>query len=234
MPLHVTIGDALLRVSLAFIGAALVGFNREERNEAAGMRTTILVCMAACIATLLANILLDTTGKDQSYFSQIDVMRLPLGILSGIGFIGAGAIMKKGDMALGVTTAATVWFISVVGICFGSGQVLLGGLCVILTLMTLWALKWFDQEMPRAMRALLEVEFADNACDDRMIRKALEDHRYKLISLSVRHIAGRSCFEATVQWEGSQKDAGALPPLLLTLTQLGSSAVSWKPSALAS
>ena len=53
-------------------------------------------------------------------------MRLPLGILTGIGFIGAGAILRRGDMVLGATTAATIWFVAVLGICFGGGQIWLG------------------------------------------------------------------------------------------------------------
>jgi len=229
--LHVSLSDALIRILLALLGAALVGFNREERNEAAGMRTTILVCMAACIATLLANILLNTTGKDQQSFSQIDVLRLPLGILSGIGFIGAGAIIKKGDIALGVTTAATMWFITVVGICFGAGQIILGIGGVGIALVILWVLKWFDKQMHRAMRATLEVEASDNGFDHGALRAILERQDYKIISLSVRQMGERSCFNATVQWQGSQKDAGTLPPLLQVLREAGAVAISWKPAA---
>ncbi len=49
-------------------------------------------------------------------------MRLPLGILSGIGFIGGGAILQRGDLVMGVTTAATLWFVTVMGLCFGAGS----------------------------------------------------------------------------------------------------------------
>src|SRR3954468_419116 len=104
MPLHPTLTDICFRIALGFLAGIVVGLNRGERNEAAGLRTTILVCMAACFAGVLANLLLSTTGKAQGDFAQIDVLRLPLGILSGIGFIGAGAIIKKQDVALGVTT----------------------------------------------------------------------------------------------------------------------------------
>jgi putative Mg2+ transporter-C (MgtC) family protein len=53
---------------------------------------------------------------------RLDIMRLPLGILSGVGFIGAGAILRRGDTVRGVTTAATIWLVTVVGRCFGGGQ----------------------------------------------------------------------------------------------------------------
>ena len=57
---------------------------------------------------------------------RTDLMRLPLGILSGMGFIGAGAILRKGEMVLGVTTAATLWMVTMLGLCFGAGKILLG------------------------------------------------------------------------------------------------------------
>jgi putative Mg2+ transporter-C (MgtC) family protein len=231
MPLHVSIGDAVLRVVLAFLGAALVGFNREERNESAGMRTTILVCLAACIVTLLANLLLNTTGKDQHHFSQIDVLRLPLGILSGIGFIGAGAIIKKDDIALGVTTAATMWFISVVGIVFGAGQFILGSGAVALALFTLWALKWFDKEMPRAMRATLEVHFPKGAFDEAAFRHLLEEHHFKIKSLSTTQTGVEGCLQAIVQWEGRQEDESRLPPIVGILKQDFPGKLIWKPAS---
>ena len=61
-----------------------------------GLRTNLLVCMAAAISMIQANLLLTTVGKSQNSFVMIDIMRLPLGILTGMGFIGGGAILKKG------------------------------------------------------------------------------------------------------------------------------------------
>jgi len=86
MPLTLSWQDVVLRMARAVGTGAMIGFNREQRGQAAGLRTTILVCLAACIAMVLANLLLNTPGKDPSKFAQIDVLRLPLGILSGIGF----------------------------------------------------------------------------------------------------------------------------------------------------
>ena len=114
-----TFGDLLLRVLLTAVGGALIGFDRGRGGRPAGMRTTLLVCLAACLSMLEANLLLATGGKTSSSFASMDVMRLPLGILSGMGFIGAGAILQKGNLVRGLTTAATLWFVTVMGICFG-------------------------------------------------------------------------------------------------------------------
>lgn len=104
----------------------LIGLNRGERGHAAGLRTTTLVCLAASVAMIQMNLLLPVAGKKSDFFSVMDIMRLPLGILSGMGFIGAGAILRKGDTVSGVTTAATLWLVTVIGLCFGGGQLWLG------------------------------------------------------------------------------------------------------------
>ena len=64
-------------------------------------------------------------GKTSSSFAVMDLMRLPLGILSGMGFIGAGAIVRKDSLVHGLTTAATLWFVTGLGLCFGGGQLAL-------------------------------------------------------------------------------------------------------------
>lgn len=109
MPLHPTWPDIIARLILTMIAGAMMGLNRGARGHAAGLRTTILVAIAAAIAMIEANILLTLGGKESSSFAVIDPMRLPLGILTGVGFLGGGAILKKGGSITGLTTAATLW-----------------------------------------------------------------------------------------------------------------------------
>jgi putative Mg2+ transporter-C (MgtC) family protein len=137
------------------LAGAIVGFDRGARGHAAGLRTTMLVGLAASLAMILANVLLSVTGKTPESFSTTDVMRLPLGILTGVGFIGGGTIVKKGDLVIGVTTAATLWLITVIGLCFGAGQLILGATATMLAVITLWVLKWVDIMIPREHRARL-------------------------------------------------------------------------------
>jgi putative Mg2+ transporter-C (MgtC) family protein len=87
----------------------------------------------------------------------MDLMRLPLGILTGVGFIGAGTILKQGPLVKGVTTAATLWMATVIGLCFGGGQYLLGAAATLLCLLTLWILIFIDKNIKRSQRAVLVV-----------------------------------------------------------------------------
>src|SRR5579872_4675949 len=87
--------DFVFRLLATTLAAGIIGFNRDERGHSAGLRTNLLVALAACIAMIQTNMLINSTGKPSDSFVVMDIMRLPLGILSGIGFIGAGAIDRK-------------------------------------------------------------------------------------------------------------------------------------------
>lgn len=160
MPLEPTWPDIAIRLTLTMLACGAIGFDRGARGHAAGFRTTILVGLAASVAMIQANILLPLDGKTPGSFAVMDLMRLPLGILTGVGFIGGGTILKKGDLVTGVTTAATLWLVTVIGLCFGGGQLILGIAATLLGVFTLWALKRIDVVIPREHRAKLIVTCA--------------------------------------------------------------------------
>jgi putative Mg2+ transporter-C (MgtC) family protein len=160
MTLNLGWGEIGIRLALSLFAGALIGLNRGARGRAAGLRTTMLVCLAATIAMIQVNVLLPTAGKPATSFIVMDLMRLPLGILSGIGFIGAGAIVRRGDLVEGVTTAATIWYVTVMGLCFGGGQLALGIAALAIAIIVLWCLKWLECRIGIPHRARLIVAFA--------------------------------------------------------------------------
>ncbi len=153
MPLTPSWTDIAIRLTLTMLAGAIIGLNRGARGHAAGFRTTILVTLAASVAMIQANLLLSLGGKTPESFSVMDLMRLPLGILTGVGFIGGGTIVRKGDLVTGVTTAATLWLVTVIGLCLGGGQLVLGVVATLLAVITLWILRWADRIIPREHRA---------------------------------------------------------------------------------
>ncbi|HEY3888306.1 MAG TPA: MgtC/SapB family protein [Caulobacteraceae bacterium] len=157
MPLYPSWEDIGLRLALTLVACGLIGFDRGARGHAAGLRTTMLVGLAAAVAMIQANILLPVAGKTPASFAVMDLMRLPLGILTGVGFIGGGTILKRGDLVSGVTTAATIWLTTVIGLCFGGGQLGLGVASTVLAMITLLGLKWLDLRIPREHRARLVI-----------------------------------------------------------------------------
>ncbi|TDV21049.1 MgtC/SapB family protein [Paraburkholderia caballeronis] len=157
MPLDPTWPDFALRLAIAAVAGTLIGLNRGESGNAAGLRTTLLVCLAACIAMMQVNVLLTQHGKPADSFVSLDLMRLPLGILSGVGFIGAGSILHREGLVRGVTTAATMWFVTVIGLCAGGGQYALAIAGTVLGLVVLRTFSRVERWLPRGRRVSLTI-----------------------------------------------------------------------------
>ena len=88
MPLTLTLPDVGLRIFLTVLAALAIGLDRSVEGHPAGVKTTLLVALAACLAMLQANWLMNSVGKAPDSFVVLDLMRMPLGILTGVGFIG--------------------------------------------------------------------------------------------------------------------------------------------------
>jgi putative Mg2+ transporter-C (MgtC) family protein len=149
--------DIALRLLLSVIASAAIGINRGEADRPVGLRTTMLATLAAAISMVQVSLLLPIAGKAQDSFVVMDLMRLPLGILSGMGFIGAGAIIRRDNMVQGVTTAATLWFATVMGLCFGGGQIALGLAAFALAVFVRWPLKSAEQWAGQRRRGVLSI-----------------------------------------------------------------------------
>jgi putative Mg2+ transporter-C (MgtC) family protein len=174
MPLQLHWTEIALRLALTVLASIAIGYNRSEHGKAAGMRTTLLVCLAASVAMIQVNLLLPLAGRSSDSFVMNDLMRLPLGILTGVGFIGGGAILRRDNIVVGVTTAATLWLVTVIGLCFGGGQLALGIAATLLGLFALWVLRLVEDRMPREHEARLSLELDDSGvADDQDIRSRL-------------------------------------------------------------
>jgi putative Mg2+ transporter-C (MgtC) family protein len=173
MPVFITWQDISLRLILTVAAGLIIGSNRTERGRAAGMRTTILVCLAASLSMIEANLLMNTTGRVANSFVQFDVMRLPLGILSGMGFIGAGTILRKDNLVVGVTTAATLWYSTMMGLCFGGGQTGLGIAALVLGWGTLWGLTFVERHLRQDTLGMLTLSVSKNGPTEEEIRATI-------------------------------------------------------------
>jgi len=106
----------LFKLAVSLLLGAFIGFEREVSDKAAGLRTNILICMGACLFTILS-IKIGVHDNDPG--------RIAAQIVSGIGFLGAGAIMREGDRVTGLTTAATIWVVAAIGAAAGFGLYLM-------------------------------------------------------------------------------------------------------------
>jgi putative Mg2+ transporter-C (MgtC) family protein len=178
-----------LRLLLTVIAGGLLGIERSRTGHAAGLRTTLLVTLAASVAMIQMNLLMESNGKPPSSFAVMDLMRLPLGILTGVGFIGAGAIVRKNELVVGLTTAATLWFATVVGLCLGGGQLVLGSVATVLGFLVLWWLRWIENRVERYQMGELKIVIAEKRLSASDLRDRLERARFHVNSISVVHRA---------------------------------------------
>jgi putative Mg2+ transporter-C (MgtC) family protein len=115
--------NILIRLFLALFLGGLIGLERGFHGRPAGLRTHILVCLGATILMVTPQIVATNFGQSMvSSWAQIDPGRIVAGIVTGIGFLGAGAIIRIGDIIRGLTTAACIWFTAALGIVIGSGH----------------------------------------------------------------------------------------------------------------
>ena len=137
--------EIVIRLSLACLFGALIGLERERKDWAAGLRTHMMVCVGACLTMMVSSFgFSDTLGLDHV---SLDPSRVAAQVISGIGFIGAGAILfsKQGTIR-GLTTAAGLWTIAAIGLATGGGMYFAAGIATILSLIILWALQPLEEK----------------------------------------------------------------------------------------
>ena len=123
----------MIALSIAYLLALPIGWNREKEERSAGIRTFPLVAMAACGFVIIAVAVLGPDAPEHSKVME--------GLITGVGFIGGGAILKQGDRATGTATAASLWATGALGVAVGYG---LYDIAVVLTVVTYVALRFLS------------------------------------------------------------------------------------------
>ncbi len=131
----------VLRLVVSVVLGGIIGFERQHRGKTAGLRTHILVCLGSCLVAILSlNLYSDVEGK-----TNADPARLAAQVVSGIGFLGAGAIMKEGPTIKGLTTAASLWVVASVGLAAGVGAMVGAVATTVLVVVALEVLPKIDK-----------------------------------------------------------------------------------------
>ncbi|RDY24427.1 MgtC/SapB family protein [Romboutsia maritimum] len=133
--------EIVIKLLLALTVGGLTGLERERSHQFAGFRTHILVAVGSCITSITALSLFN----EYSAYSNVDPARLPAQVLSGIGFLGAGAILKTSNGIRGLTTAAGIWATACIGIAIGYGYYVLSLSAWLFVMITLYILKNIDK-----------------------------------------------------------------------------------------
>lgn len=172
---------AALRLVISFFLGAIIGIERQFRRREAGMRTFTLICMGSTAAMLIS------IWIPQIYpnFLNGDPGRIAAQVLTGIGFLGAGAIMQSHGSIHGLTTAACIWVMAVIGLGVGAGMFVPSALATLLTLIVLVSLERLEKRMfLNGVNKILTITCNTATPDLKAVRKILEEQKIYIVSVS--------------------------------------------------
>jgi putative Mg2+ transporter-C (MgtC) family protein len=165
--------DMLIRLVSASLLGSIIGLERERILWAAGIRTHMLVCVGSCLIMIVsqygfANVL---TEKNV----VLDPSRIAAQVVSGIGFLGAGSILARGEIVKGLTTAASIWTVAAIGLAVGGGLYLAAGASTIIILIILAGIKPLEEAYrSRNQSCQLKIEVESGFLTPELLRETLK------------------------------------------------------------
>ncbi len=201
--------EIVARLLAALAAGALIGYERSYHGRPAGFRTHALVCTASCLLMLVT--VYEAHWVPTAAKVQLDPTRMAQGIMTGIGFLGAGVIVKEGLTVRGLTTAASIWITAAIGILAGIGFYFPLVLSVALTLGVLSFFRWIESSMPTQGYFHFAVRFApESAMSERELREMVEKHGFSIANLTYRLEEGRILRHTMVIRSTDRQGAGRL------------------------
>lgn len=189
-----------LRLACAMLVGLVIGLEREYTHRPAGLRTHILVALGACVISIAGEMIF------AQYGSVADPSRLSAQVITGVGFLGAGTIMKEGSTVKGLTTAASVWSVACLGIASGFGyySLALAGMVFIMITLTIFEMLQHKLIHIRSSEGNYILETSDISASLSRINTAAQDDQVTIYDLSAEQIEGghRITFRA---WFGGRR-----------------------------
>jgi putative Mg2+ transporter-C (MgtC) family protein len=189
-------GVILIRVLAAVVVGASIGFERSFHGRPAGFRTHALVCVASALlmlVTVYQNQWMTIVPLDAI---RTDPTRMAQGIMTGIGFLGAGVIFKEGLTVRGLTTAASIWITAAIGILLGIGFYFAAGFGAAATLAILSAFRIIEHRLPSEFYAHHSLTFArDAVMAEDELRRLVGEHGFSIANVSYHLSEGGKFFE---------------------------------------
>ena len=196
----------MLRLALAILLGGAIGLERESRGRPAGLRTHILVCLGATIIMIASTrMAIFTQALPAASRIQVDPGRIAAGIVTGIGFLGAGAIIRIGDLVRGLTTAGCIWFVAALGITIGQGLYALAIVSTVLALVVLLMLTQVEKHMqPIVYRSIVVItSLAHAESIEKECRALLQDRNIRVQDiinrLSIAHDEAEVTFKISAR-----------------------------------
>jgi putative Mg2+ transporter-C (MgtC) family protein len=180
------LGIILRLVVASFLGGA-IGLEREVHGREAGVRTTLLVSLGSALFMIISeSFFFKYEGRVPGGVFHVDPARVAAQVVTGIGFLGAGVIIRMKESIRGVTTAASIWVVCAIGLAIGAGYYLLGVVTSALTILSLMGLKFFERKLSRDWYKEMVIVSEDAEGQLNRIQDVIGRYKIKIISLGLR------------------------------------------------
>ena len=225
--LNVNIWQICMRLLCALLIGMVIGMEREYTHRPAGMRTHILVALGSCAVMITSQLIF---SQYSAFGSTPDPARLSAQVITGVGFLGAGTIMREGASVKGLTTAASLWAVACLGIAAGGGYYTVALPGMVFVLITLTVLEALQKLLLRSQRGKQEykVTATDAVAALQLINRLSDTHGAQLKNIQAEHLdTDRSCVRFSADFgRGNQKkrirqfmeDLAADPAILSVIT----------------
>lgn len=182
--------EIFVKLIVSLIIGLIIGGERQYRNKSAGFRTITLICLGSTLFTILSIKLGDATGHS----------RIAANIVTGIGFLGAGAILREGLTISGLTTASTIWVAAALGMAVGIGEYTLATLAMIITFIVLTVFEYLQNAIFKLLNKTVEVHLTLDEMENRIgdIEKKLVDLNLTFLRKKEYKTEGKALYQYDV------------------------------------
>lgn len=179
------ISEIMLRVVIACMIGIAFGFERKHKGKAAGLKTNMLICAGSAVVAIIQVVIYEkvvqTTGENMVV--KADITRLTAQVISGLGFLGAGVIMRGGDKVRGLTTAATMWLVAVLGVGIGYGLYYIIVPVTIIIIVFAYITKEAERRyLDHRVVKKIAIEYIENSNVEELINDIIEEKNIKVMS----------------------------------------------------
>lgn len=212
----VSTGSAAVRLVIGFVLGGIIGFERQSRRRDAGMRTFTLICVGSTAAMLIS------IWIPQTYptFLNGDPGRIAAQVLTGIGFLGAGAIIQNRGSIQGLTTAACIWVVAVIGLAVGAGMYIEASITTLVTLTVLLSMEKLEKRMYLdGVNKILTITCSTSTPELKRIRQIVESKNIYIVSFSYENDYEKSI--STITYKVNVKSKSSYSVLFAEIHSLG-------------
>jgi len=174
--------SVFFKISVAMVLGGIIGWERERHGRPAGFRTHMIVCIGSALFMLVSEqLFIKYQHLNSSSVARIDPARIAAGIVAGIGFLGAGTIMKDGNTVMGLTTASCLWLVAAIGMAIGVGYMIPAFFITIIALIILLALAKIEKAITLQKYRTLKILVKDEGFDFSIVEKTLQKYSIELL-----------------------------------------------------